>query len=230
MRRRSATARDSGLTITEVMIVVVILGVLAALAAPNLRELFIANRLTASSSDFYASLNLARSEAMRLGQVVTMRRCDATAFADAASGCAVVSGRAEWSRGWYMFIDTDRNRLRDTGAGSTETVLRTGQAAPAPVTIYANGGTAADAISFCPDGRMFGFPSCGVGGNSVSILAICYENTLARNNRPRSQAILINLAGRIRMAVHNNAGVPLNAAGAALTSCTSPSYPFGVTD
>ena len=212
------------------MIVVVILGILAALAAPNLREMFVANRLTASTSDFYASLNLARSEAMRLGQVVTMRRCDATAFADGASGCTAVSARADWGRGWYMFVDTNRDIARNAGVGSTETVLRIGQAVAAPVTIYANGGTAATSISFCPDGRLFGNAACGVGGNSVTILAICYENRLARDNRPRSEAILVNLAGRVRMAVHNATGVPLNAAGAALTSCTAPSYPFGVTD
>ncbi len=66
--------RSSGITVTEMLIAVAILAVLAAIAAPNLRSLFINNRLETANSEFIAALNVARSEAMRRGARVAVLR------------------------------------------------------------------------------------------------------------------------------------------------------------
>jgi type IV fimbrial biogenesis protein FimT len=204
------------------MAVVAVLGLLVVLAAPSLSEMFISNRLSAVTNDFIAALNLARSEAMARGQVVTMRRCDSVS---AATGCASASVAQDWSRGWYMFVDTNRNQLRS----ADEEIIRVGQALPAPVTMYANNGTGQDAISFCPDGRMHG-ADCGSGGNSRTILIVCHGNKAAEGGRSRSRAILVSLSGRIRLAQNDAAGFPLNAEGVPQGDCRFPSYPFGVDD
>ncbi len=107
MIRRAGKA-VAGITLIEVMIVVAILAVLVALAAPNLSELFIRNRLDTAANEFETTLNFARSEAIRRGAKVVVRH-------------APGSANQQWSRGWEVFVDLpsssapNGNNLRDAG-------------------------------------------------------------------------------------------------------------------
>jgi type IV fimbrial biogenesis protein FimT len=76
-----------GFTIIEILMVVVILGVFAGLAAPSMADLLAATAVRGASSDFYASLVAARSEAIK-------RRANAT----------VAPIGANWSTGWTVKI------------------------------------------------------------------------------------------------------------------------------
>lgn len=200
------------------MLVVAILAILLAIAGPNLHELFINNRLSTTTNDLLAALSTARSEAIRRGVIVAVHRCDSVS---AATGCREVSKLGEWGKGWYMFVDSDGSRSRDTRADSTEEILRVGGAVEAPMTIRAGNGIGLNHISFDSHGRL----SPG-GGNNRTILVICYDNKLASNKRPRSRAVMISLAGMVRMATHDADGVPLNAANRPVDSCTDPRYPL----
>ena len=64
--------RPSGFTLIETMIVLVILGILATLAAPSFNELIEMQRVKAAAADLYMSLARARSEALKRNANVTL--------------------------------------------------------------------------------------------------------------------------------------------------------------
>lgn len=63
--RRSTVRRPDGFTIIEAMVVVAILGILAAIGIPSMRDLIASTRVKGAASDVFASLIFARSEAVK---------------------------------------------------------------------------------------------------------------------------------------------------------------------
>jgi type IV fimbrial biogenesis protein FimT len=74
-----------GFTVIEMMVVVAILAVLAAMAAPNMRGVIQAQRLKTASFDLFAGLTLARSEAIKRNAAVT-----------------VTPNGGDWATGWVV--------------------------------------------------------------------------------------------------------------------------------
>ena len=87
MRARFLPAR--GFTTTELMVVLAIMGILAALAAPGMGAMMRTQRLKTAAFDVYSVLNFARSEAIKRNASVTI---------------TPVSG--DWVNGWNV---TDAN-------------------------------------------------------------------------------------------------------------------------
>lgn len=109
--------REAGFTIIETMVVVAILGVLAALAAPSFHSLIERWRVRQTADQLASSLTLARSEAIRRGGGVVLHR-----IAPTAPDCpADDSGAKQWGCGWTSFVDLNDNGKLD----SSDTVLRT---------------------------------------------------------------------------------------------------------
>lgn len=61
-----------GFTITELMVVLAVIGILTSLAAPSFRELILSQRMKSMASDINSSLMLARSEAVKRNKNVTL--------------------------------------------------------------------------------------------------------------------------------------------------------------
>ena len=90
--------RQRGFTLVEVLVVVAILGILIAIAMPSFTATIRRFRADAIRDDLLASLQLARSEAMRSGLPVTITRTPTSATCAADTSTAGV-----WTCGWQIF-------------------------------------------------------------------------------------------------------------------------------
>lgn len=101
----------------ELMVTIAILAILIGLAVPSFNSLIISNRITSHANELIASLQIARSEAIRNNARVVM--C-------ASTDAATCTGGPNWTNGWIVFVDADRNGNRN----GAESILRTGTILP----------------------------------------------------------------------------------------------------
>jgi len=64
--------RETGFTVTELMVVVAIVGIVAAFAAPDMVEMVRRQRVKTASFDVFAALTMARSEAIKRNLTVSV--------------------------------------------------------------------------------------------------------------------------------------------------------------
>ena len=106
-----------GVTITELMIVVIIAGLLAALAAPNLSDFVKNNARTTQVNSMVTALNFARGQAVTRNARVSL--CRSTAFAD----CDGIDG-GNFEDGWIVFTDDYVRGVVDGPVDDEDEVLR----------------------------------------------------------------------------------------------------------
>jgi len=108
--------RVTGFSLVELMVTVVVIGILSALAVPNMRAFIQNMRITSQTNEFISDLNYARSEAIkRAADVTVCKSADPTA----ASPTCLTTG-TDWGAGRIIFIDSDTDFEHD----STEELLR----------------------------------------------------------------------------------------------------------
>ncbi len=139
--------KSGGFTLTELMIALTVLGILVAAGLPSLTNLVRDQRVKTATSDVFASLLFARSEAIKRNEKVVL--CSANAD---ISGC---SNTANWAAGWIVFIDPDGNGFPN----AVSEILKKNNPVP-NVTIN---GTATNA-TYLRDGRL----NAAVGNFTVS--------------------------------------------------------------
>ena len=171
-----------------------IVAVLLAFGLPAFREFMARSRLDAAAQDLMTSLQFARSEATRRGAQVTLRLDGAP-------------GSRNWGSGWSMFVDANQDGALNTG----EEVIRKGTALTGPLTLFGSANFETF-VAFNRDGRL-----TSAGGHFV----LCDGGVLTEDGQSRSRAVLVNGAGRVRMAARDGGNVPVTDTGA-VSSCTSP--------
>jgi type IV fimbrial biogenesis protein FimT len=156
------------------MIVIALLGITMAIAAPGLGKMISNNRISSSASDFAAALQLAKAEAVaRLNPVIVCKKnTDST-------GC-VTDG--DWSQGWIVFSDDNGNGGVD--AGTTEAVLLIQEALNPGITFGGSNSEVDSSIVFRPSGTS--------NITTTGTLIVCYDGQFDYSAR----GILVTITGR----------------------------------
>ena len=68
-RARNLIGHSRGFTLIELMVTLTVMAILLSIAAPSFTSLMAANRMSTQTNEFIGALNLARSEAVRRGQI-----------------------------------------------------------------------------------------------------------------------------------------------------------------
>ena len=95
-----------GLTLIELLVTVSILGILIAIATPNLYHFYANQRLAVLTQQFTHTLSLARSNAIRHNSTVVL--CPV----NSSSQC---TQEKDWQRRWIIFNDVNHNSQHDDG-------------------------------------------------------------------------------------------------------------------
>jgi len=120
------TPSNRGFTLIEMMITITVTAMLLMIAVPSFKNASLSSQLRSAASDFIASSNLARSEAIKRGSPVTL--------CVSADGSTCAAGG--WEQGWIVLSGT--------------TVLQHEYAAPSGFKLSATGNVAT--LSFQPIG------------------------------------------------------------------------------
>ena len=126
---------SSGFTLAELMITLAIAGILVGVAIPSFTSMITSNRLTTYANELMTALNLARSEAIKRGEQVTIRRKGGNS--------------QEWESGWDVFVDVDDPS--DNIFNNNDILLRTYDALPSGYTLR-TGATYQDYAGYAPSG------------------------------------------------------------------------------
>jgi len=175
--------RQSGFTLYELLVTLLIIGVIVTVGVPNMAEFTQNSRLTSASNDLLSSFQLARSEAARSKTTITI--CASNNSLSAAANCG-----GTFNDGWIIFLDTDGDLNR---AGAAESVLRAHPAPPSGVNITPDNG--ATYFSFAGTGLGRG----DVGGQpSLSTVMICDDRgvDIGPGGRATARRLVATAIGR----------------------------------
>lgn len=170
-----------GFTLIELMVTVSIAAILMSMALPSFIETIKGNRLTTYANEFVTALSLARSEAVKRGVQITVRRKGATSQV--------------WEEGWDLFVDSDAsNAFNDDadaslcetnadGSPSEDCLLRTYDALPSSYTLRTGNSDYKDYAAYI---------SSGASKNPISETFRLCNGT----NTAASRKITMNAVGR----------------------------------
>lgn len=134
-----AHRKHRGFTLLEALVVLALLGILSALAAPSYTGMRQRHQMQSQAEQFQANLMLARSEALRRQQRVTV------CVRNEADACAMTGS---WAQGWVVFVDANNSTAREPD----EIVLQLQGALPGFIDFTGNA-PVRHYVSYGPQGR-----------------------------------------------------------------------------
>ena len=150
MMQTTRRNKQAGLSLIELLGTVSIIAVVNALAAPTLGETFKRNHLRSQAEQVMTTLTLARSEAVKRNQPVSICR------SEDGETCG-----GSWSDGWIVFANLDGDDVVDLGVdevirvyeGLAEGHSFKGTVANEALTYFADGSYAAgsDTVRICSE-------------------------------------------------------------------------------
>ncbi len=173
-------SKHAGFSIIELMIVIAIASVLAAVALPALKDWQRNANRTAAVTTLLASVHLARSEAVKRNSRVAICPSD-----DAAAVDAACSGNKDFADGWIVFVDA--NNDLDHGDDADEEVLAAVTAINTNFSVMTTNGETG--LYYRPNGRMV-----TSGNNDTTDFNVCDDRgadqgrvvSITNSGRPQS--------------------------------------------
>lgn len=162
---------SSGYTLTEVLVVLLVIVILLSMGVPAMGKVIRRYQISTTVSDFYAALQLARSEAIRRGARIDLVPAE--------------NGR-DWTRGWIVMQDKNGNRIAD----ETDDIIFSHGPAPVDLTIR-DGFNDGLQLYFAYNGSGYGRSHA----SSQAARAGSWTFTLGEESRK----IIVNFTGRPRL-------------------------------
>jgi type IV fimbrial biogenesis protein FimT len=184
-----------GFTLLELMVTLAVAAILFSVAVPGFQQMVQRNRVITYTNDFIATVNYARSEAIRTASPVSI--C-------ASSDGATCTGT--WSQGWITFANRDGDNPAEVDAGGVEPVLKVHERLNGQYTLSSDA-VFAGGVTYDVSGA----------ANATGVLAVCHAGSLAQ-----SRAIVLTRL-RPRVATDTDGDHIPNIDGGNLVDCASPS-------
>jgi len=159
--------RKNGFTLLELMVTLAVAAILLSVGVPGFRSVIMDNRLVRDTNQFVASINLARSAAVRFQRTAAV--CASANFDATVPSC---SNSTDWSQGWIVWVDKNRDGVTDANE-----VL----AVQAPI----NDSTTFSATS----AAFFAYDARGFGRSPADDLMMCDSRSGETGRRIRMNAV-----------------------------------------
>ena len=173
---------NRGLTLLELMIVLAIAGILIASSAPSFSTSIQNTRMVTQVNGLHASINLARSEAIKRNENVTVcRSSDST------------SCTGNWQDGWIVFVDLDDDGTVDDDGDETE--CEDGEDCVLRVYGVLSGG---NSLTFSQANIIFGTDGIASSG-ATGTFTLCDSR-----GADKARGLIIGLSGRPRLATDDD--------------------------
>ena len=167
-----------GFTLVEVLIVLLVGAVLFGLAAPWMRGWVMQHHLSTTTNSLLSAFHLARQTAIGLHRPVSV--------CAGANGACHSRAAWDWSKGWIVFVDRNRNGILD----GEETPLHTGSVSHADLVFAANSPMRKSVIF-----TALGFAEQPSGAFAAARLRICAPLPIFKNARD----LVLSKSGRLRL-------------------------------
>jgi len=177
--RDSQHPHSRGFTLIELMMTLAIAGILVTMAVPSFSEVIKNNRLITQENDFVTTLNLARSEAIRRSDRITVCK---------SSNQVSCSGAGGWEQGWIVFNDVNDDGVVINPATN---VLRVHDPLSNGVTLHGDANLV-DYVSYVSSGATQKFAG-GASATQSGVLIMCDD----RGFVSQAKAIQISATGRV---------------------------------
>jgi type IV fimbrial biogenesis protein FimT len=176
-------AKQHGFTIYELLITMIMIGIILSVGVPSMTTFMQGSRISGTANDLHSSFQLARSEAARSKNNITI--CASANSMDAGAACG-----GTFDDGWIIFIDLNGDIAR---GGAGENIIRAHPAIDDRLDITTNAG--ATYFGFAPSGLGRG----DVGGNPSLVTAtICDDrgNVPATGGSSAARVLVVTPIGR----------------------------------
>jgi type IV fimbrial biogenesis protein FimT len=172
-------ALNLGFSLVELMITLSVAAILVTIAVPSFSDFIKNNRLITQTNDFVTALNLARSEAVKRGDRVTVCK---------SSDQISCSGSGGWDQGWIVFADVNGDGVITDPATN---VLRVHGSLTGNVSLNGDA-SLGDYVSYVSSGatRQIGG---GISATQSGVVILCDE----RGFTDKAKGIQISSTGRV---------------------------------
>lgn len=171
--RGNKFGRCAGLSLAELVVVLGLVAITAAIAAPGLGTIVQTQQLRLAASDLYSAIQLTRSQAIARNERVILTANDAAG--------------SDWSRGWTVYVDRDHDL--QPGVGDDIVAVRPALAPGLEVGYFFASAAAPQYIAYNGAGR-----SCSDTNSAAS-----RPGTLSLFHGGQVRRIKINMLGRARL-------------------------------
>ena len=109
MKTSPLQGRMAGFTVTELVMVMTIIGILTAIGVPSFKYVTASNRISSEINALLGDMQFARSQAIKQGLTVTV--CTSS---DGAT-CNTGGAGNTWNTGWIVFLDSNGDQQVNNG-------------------------------------------------------------------------------------------------------------------